>query len=44
MRIVSELVGGVVLLVIFFYGVNTIIKYVQQRKDKTDVKSGNEND
>jgi hypothetical protein len=33
MRILTELVGGVVLLLIFAYGVRETIKYIRERAD-----------
>lgn len=36
MRILTEMVGGIVLLLIFAYGVNMTIKFLSQR-EKNDV-------
>jgi hypothetical protein len=36
MRILTELIGGVVLLLIFAYGVNATIKFISQSREKTN--------
>jgi hypothetical protein len=36
MRILTELIGGVVLLLVFFYGVNETIKFFEQRERQND--------
>lgn len=36
MRILTELIGGVTLLLIFAYGVNATIKFVSQSREKTN--------
>lgn len=36
MRILTELIGGIVLLLIFAYGVNAAIKFFSQREKQND--------
>lgn len=41
MRIVTELVGGIILLLIFAHGVRETIKFFKEKKDDVSASDGN---